>query len=231
MNSLEKKIEALLYICGDKGISAAELMAVLDIAQQQVIESIDNLNNYYQANNSALIILNTANLYKQAIREELYDIGKAYANLEFNDRLSNACLETLAIIAYKQPITRFLVDETRGVSTAHHFNTLLNKNLIKIVGKSEEIGRPNLYGTTPEFLDYLGINDISELPPLNSYDLNHSIDKEALFSEDEDFKTIKNRLLSEENVIQEFNEPDIADIDTIVIKEVEIPHITPSQGE
>lgn len=220
MNKLQA-IEGLLFLSGDKGITIGELIMILNLSEEELTTLIATLTKQYQDNNSALTIIETAKNYKLVTTKDNYEYYQQYANIEYNDRLSTSALETLAIIAYNQPVTRYMVEETRGVMTSHHFKTLLNKDLIKVAGKSDEIGKPNLYATTPEFLDFLGINSLDELPPLSTYSLATN-DDESLFSEDEDFKEIRKRLLSDENYIKEYEEQDFSDIDDIEIKELDL---------
>lgn len=216
-------LEGLLFLSGDKGITTGELIMLLNVSEEEVGSLIDELTNRYAQSNSALTIIETAKNYKIVTTKDNYEVYQQYANMEFNDRLSTSALETLAIIAYNQPVTRFMVEETRGVMTTHHFKTLLNKDLIKVVGKSDEVGKPNLYGTTPEFLDFLGINSLDELPPLNTYILDDNLNQDELFGEEEDFKAIRKRLLSEDNFINDYDEQDFSAIDEIEVKDVIIP--------
>lgn len=222
MNKLQA-IEGLLFLSGEKGITSGELIMLLNISEDEVNQLVEELKCKYEETYSALTIIETAKNYKFVTTKDNYEIYQQYANMEFTDRLSTSALETLAIIAYNQPVTRFMVEETRGVMTSHHFKTLLNKDLIKVVGKSDEIGKPNLYGTTPEFLDFLGINNLDELPPLNTYVLDDKLTQDELFGEEEDFKAIRKRLLSEDNFINEYEEQDFSAIDDIEVKDVIIP--------
>ncbi len=95
------------------------------------------------------------------------DYIEKYLGLEATSRLSRAALETLAIIAYQQPVTRPAVDSVRGVNSDGVIKSLLSKGLLQEVGRSEGPGRPILFGTTPEFLQHFGLNSLSELPPLD----------------------------------------------------------------
>ena len=222
MNKLQA-IEGLLFLSGEKGITSGELIMLLNISEDEVNQLVEELKRKYEETYSALTIIETAKNYKIVTTKDNYEIYQQYANMEFTDRLSTSALETLAIIAYNQPVTRFMVEETRGVMTSHHFKTLLNKDLIKVVGKSDEIGKPNLYGTTPEFLDFLGINNLDELPPLNTYVLDDKLIQDELFGEEEDFKAIRKRLLNEDNFINEYEEQDFSAIDDIEVNDVIIP--------
>ncbi|OGW22302.1 MAG: SMC-Scp complex subunit ScpB [Nitrospirae bacterium GWA2_46_11] len=94
---------------------------------------------------------------------------KKFKNINQTNKLSSPALETLAITAYKQPITKLEIDQLRGVNSDGAVKSLLDKRLIKIVGKKETPGRPFLYGTTKEFLQYFGLKNLSDLPPINDF--------------------------------------------------------------
>lgn len=220
----KQALEGLLFLSGEKGISLAELILYLELGSEEIIKMIDDLEKKYEADDSAIKLLKTAQNYKLVTKTDCYDIYKRYANNEFNDRLSNSALETLAIIAYNQPVTRYYVDEIRGVSTSHHFKTLINKELISVVGKSEEIGKPNLYGTTSKFLDYLGINDLNELTPLENFELKQ--ESFALFKEEIDVKELRKHLLDDSNILKK-----VEDIEFDELDEIEIPEIKYLQKE
>ncbi len=223
MNNKVQAMEGLLFLSGDKGITIGELIMILNLSEDEIVKGIESLKQRYLDTNSAITIIETAKNYKLVTTKDNYEYYQQYANMEHNDRLSTSALETLAIIAYNQPVTRFMVEETRGVMTSHHFKTLINRDLIKVVGKSDEVGKPNLYGTTSEFLDFLGINSLEELPPLSSFSIDTSIDSSDLFSDEDDFKVIRKRLLSDDNFIKEMEEHDFSEIDSIEVNDLIIP--------
>ncbi len=141
----------------DKDTSEIELYSLVE-------SSIDELNEFYAANGIAFRIIKIARGYQFATRPE-FSRYVGFMNTERRKkRLSQAALETLAIIAYKQPITKPEIEKIRGVNADYILSTLLEKNLICIKGRADTVGRPLLYGTTDEFLKYFGIGDISELP-------------------------------------------------------------------
>lgn len=130
----------------------------------QVENAIEELNQFYEKNGVAFRIIKIAKGYQFATRPE-FSRYVGFMNTERRQkRLSQAALETLAIIAYKQPITKPEIERIRGVNADYILSTLLEKNLICIKGRAETVGRPLLYGTTDEFLKYFGIGDISDLP-------------------------------------------------------------------
>lgn len=126
MNKLQA-IEGLLFLSGEKGITSGELIMLLNISEEEVNQLVEELKRKYEETNSALTIIETAKNYKIVTTKDNYEIYQQYANMEFTDRLSTSALETLAIIAYNQPVTRFMVEETRGVMTSHHLKHYLIK--------------------------------------------------------------------------------------------------------
>ncbi len=199
-------IEGLLFLSGDKGMTLGELVTYANIDPLSVEKIIDELREKYREDEkSSLTICYTAQSYKLATKEKYADKFKMYANSEFNDSIPKSSLETLAIICYNQPLTKFDIEQIKGVSPSHTVSVLLEKKLIQVVGRSNEIGRPKLYAITDIALDYLGINTTDELPPLNEYKFTEDSASDELFSSEIDFKQIRKRLLSdiefEENVL------------------------------
>lgn len=166
----EKKLvgvlEGLLFVAGDEGISIVELSETLELSQTDVLELIENLKKEYENPNRGLQIRILANRYKLTSKREHGEFFKKLVESPSNSSLSQAALETLAIVAYQQPITRTEIEDIRGVKTEKPIQTLVSKYLIKEVGRAEGTGRAILYGTTSEFLDYFGLKNIKELPPL-----------------------------------------------------------------
>ncbi|ODG93624.1 MULTISPECIES: SMC-Scp complex subunit ScpB [Bacillaceae] len=166
----EKKLvgvlEGLLFVAGDEGISIVELSETLELSQTEVLELIESLKEEYENPNRGLQIRILANRYKLTSKREHGEFFKKLVESPSNSSLSQAALETLAIVAYQQPITRTEIEDIRGVKTEKPIQTLVSKYLIKEVGRAEGTGRAILYGTTSEFLDYFGLKNIKELPPL-----------------------------------------------------------------
>jgi segregation and condensation protein B len=170
-NIYNSVIEALIF-SSDDSLSPEEIIRAIksidgeeiEISKEDVDATVDQLNKKYEADNSAFRILRIANGYLHATTE-LYAKYVGYLSSErAKRRLSQAALETLAIIAYKQPITKPELETIRGVNSDYILTTLLEKNLIAIKGRAESVGRPLLYGTTDEFLKYFGLNNLSDLP-------------------------------------------------------------------
>jgi len=159
-------LEGLLFVAGDEGISIVELSETLELSQTDVLELIESLKKEYENPNRGLQIRILANRYKLTSKREHGEFFKKLVESPSNSSLSQAALETLAIVAYQQPITRTEIEDIRGVKTEKPIQTLVSKYLIKEVGRAEGTGRAILYGTTSEFLDYFGLKNIKELPPL-----------------------------------------------------------------
>ncbi|NWG27748.1 MAG: SMC-Scp complex subunit ScpB [Ignavibacteriaceae bacterium] len=164
-------IEALIF-SSDDSLSAEEIIRAIksidgediELTKEEVENFVDSLNQKYSDNGHAFRILRIANGYLYATSEIFAKYVGFLSSERSRRRLSQAALETLSIIAYKQPITKPELESIRGVNSDYILATLLEKNLITIKGRAETVGRPLLYGTTDEFLKYFGLNDLSDLP-------------------------------------------------------------------
>ncbi|MGG4267965.1 SMC-Scp complex subunit ScpB [Peribacillus simplex] len=159
-------LEALLFAAGDEGLSVKQIASVLEITEYQARDIAESLKEEYISDVRGIQVIEIAGVYQMTTKKAHSDYLKRLVETSSTQGLSQAALETLAIIAYKQPITRAEIDEIRGVKTERPIHTLVTKVLIKEVGRAEGSGRAYLYGTTKEFLDYFGLNSIDELPPL-----------------------------------------------------------------
>ncbi|WP_226677072.1 SMC-Scp complex subunit ScpB [Mesobacillus jeotgali] len=160
-------LESLLFAAGDEGLSLKQITSVLEVDEIQANEIVTELQQDYASDeNRGITIVQLAGVYQLATKKEHADYLKKLVESPGTAHLSQAALETLAIVAYKQPITRAEIEEIRGVKTERPLHTLSSRALIKEVGRAEGTGRAILYGTTKEFLDYFGLKNISELPPL-----------------------------------------------------------------
>lgn len=161
------QIEALLYVAGDEGLSL-EVLSELTLTNIHDLRlRIEELTEYYEKNQErGLTLIETANTYQLVTKKEYAEIIKEYAQSPYSQTLSRALLETLAIIAYKQPITRIEIEEIRGVQVTGNLRKLRARQLIKELGHLDQPGNPILYGTTDFFLDYFGINHLDDLPDL-----------------------------------------------------------------
>ncbi|MCM3566738.1 SMC-Scp complex subunit ScpB [Neobacillus mesonae] len=160
-------LESLLFAAGDEGLTLKQIVEVLQVNEPEANEIIEELKQEYAKNdNRGLVLIQLAGTYQLATKKENADYLKKLVDSPNTSALSQAALETLAIVAYKQPITRAEIEEIRGVKTERPLHTLMAKALIKEAGRAEGTGRAYLYGTTKEFLDYFGLKSLEELPKL-----------------------------------------------------------------
>lgn len=173
-------LEGLLFAAGDEGLSIKQLTSVLEIDEATVLSIIEDLKEEYQKKERGIDLVEVAGVYQLTTKKEHAPYLKRLMETPMNQSLSQAALETLAIIAYKQPITRIEIEEIRGVKSERSIRTLLAKGLIQEVGREEGVGRAILYGTTKEFLEYFGLKTIEELPSLTEIENEeHFIQEEA----------------------------------------------------
>lgn len=160
-------LESILFAAGDEGLSLLQIATVLETDEKTARNIVEELKaDYSNDANRGIFIVELAGSIQLATKKEHSEYLKKLVETPGNAVLSQAALETLAIIAYKQPITRVEIEEIRGVKTERPLHTLAAKALIKEVGRAEGTGRAYLYGTTKEFLDYFGLKSIDELPEL-----------------------------------------------------------------
>ncbi|WP_275677174.1 SMC-Scp complex subunit ScpB [Neobacillus drentensis] len=160
-------LESLLFAAGDEGLSLKQLVEVLEVNELHASEMIEDLRQEYDRDEKrGIMIVQMAGTFQLATKKENAAYLKKLVDSPNTSALSQAALETLAIIAYKQPITRAEIEDIRGVKTERPLHTLMAKALIKEVGRAEGTGRAILYGTTKEFLDYFGLKNLKELPQL-----------------------------------------------------------------
>jgi segregation and condensation protein B len=170
-NTYISVIEALIF-ASDDSLPADEIIRAIkaidgddvEINKEEIDTTVDQLNKIYEDNNSSFRIIRIANGYLYATVDGFAKYVGYLSSERAKRRLSQAALETLSIIAYKQPVTKPELESIRGVNSDYILTTLLEKNLITIKGRAESVGRPLLYGTTDEFLKYFGLNNISDLP-------------------------------------------------------------------
>ncbi|WP_121611955.1 SMC-Scp complex subunit ScpB [Mesobacillus foraminis] len=173
-------LESLLFAAGDEGLSLKQIAGVLEMEESEAQELVSALQKDYEDDeNRGLVLLLIAGVYQLATKKAHAEYLKRLVESPGTSHLSQAALETLAIIAYKQPITRVEIEEIRGVKTERPIQTLSARALIKEVGRAEGTGRAFLYGTTKEFLDYFGLQSIDELPPLPEKIEDENTDEEA----------------------------------------------------
>ena len=161
----ESVIEAILF-ASDEPLSADRLVNIAEFngGVKQVKKCIETLNEQYQQSGRAFRIEEIAGGFQMMTLPEYNNWLKNLLRQRADNKLSPAALETLAIIAYKQPIIRADIESIRGVACGEMVRSLMYKGLVKIVGKAEVLGRPLLYGTTKKFLEVFGLNDLKDLP-------------------------------------------------------------------
>jgi segregation and condensation protein B len=178
-------LESLLFAAGDEGLSLKQLSEVLEVDELTASQLIADLKEAYEQDEKrGIMIVQLAGTFQLATKKENAAYLKKLVDSPNTATLSQAALETLAIIAYRQPITRAEIEEIRGVKTERPLSTLMSKMLIKEVGRAEGTGRAYLYGTTKEFLDYFGLKSLEELPELpNKVDEEYVQEEADLFFE------------------------------------------------
>ena len=165
-HELTAVIEALLFIYGDP-IPLKKMAEVLEgIDPDRIRTAMERLMKGYESAGRGLQIVEIAGGYQIMTRAECAPWVRSLEKIKTASRLSRSALDALAIVTYKQPVTRGEIDAVRGVDSAYILKTLLERRIIKILGRREGLGRPLLYGTTQDFLKYFGLKDLSELPAL-----------------------------------------------------------------
>lgn len=169
---LKGVIEGILFVVGDEGITLKKLNEIMEISEDEIKNNLKLLQKDYEKDDRGIRISFLGNAFKLTTKS----IHKEYYERLIIDRgtqtLSTAMLEVLAIIAYNEPVTRLKVDELRGVNSSQIIRKLVSRNFIKECGKERTLGRPNLYKTTNEFLDYFGLSTKADLPTLEEIKAN-----------------------------------------------------------
>ena len=179
-------LEGLLFVAGDDGISLEEASYILELERSAVRQLLDELQKRLEDENSGLELLLTASNYKLVTKASLKSYIEKYAVSPYSSQLSQASLETLAIIAYKQPVTRVDIESIRGVQSSGSIQKLLLRDLIEEAGRLETPGRPKLYKTTAYFMDYFGLESLDALPDASDlFDLD-SEEANQLFRDNHD---------------------------------------------
>lgn len=160
-------IEGLLFISGDEGITLSDLAKLTGFMRPAVSTLLERLKQRYEHDSDcALVLLRSGNTYRLATKSQLAPVIKHYFEVPLTVPLTNALLEVLAIVAYKQPITRVEIDAIRGVQSSGSLQKLIVRGLVTTSGRLDAPGRPFQYATTTAFLDYFGLSSLKELPPL-----------------------------------------------------------------
>lgn len=173
-------IEGMIFLAGDEGVDARDICNVLELTKKEVYEFLDELMDMYSHREvSGIDIINYGGVFKMVTRAKHTIYYQKMVQQEAK-RLSQAALETLAIIAYYQPITRVRIEEIRGVGCEAMIRKLIAKALIKDVGREETPGRPILYGVTDEFMDAFALTSLDELPKLK--EITSDFDEDNIFN-------------------------------------------------
>ena len=168
--NLKAVLEGLLFVVGEEGLSLNQITELLEISDDELKKIVGELSVDYSDSNRGIVLKVLGNKLKLTTKEEHKEYYEKLIEIQ-DTELSQAALETLAIIAYNEPVTRIKVDELRGISSSHMIKKLLSRDLIEERGRSEAPGRPILYGVTDQFLDYFGLSNISELPKLEEVEI------------------------------------------------------------
>lgn len=167
-------IEGLLFLSGEDGLTLEEISNITEKDCDEIKNNIKELYKDYESNDRGIQIEFLGNHFKLTTKSEHKEYYKKLVTEEENSLLGQSSLETLAIIAYNNPITRIDIDNIRGVNSSYVVRKLLLKGLIEEVGRSDSPGRPRLYGVTSKFLDYFGLGSIDELPKIENNDIEDS---------------------------------------------------------
>lgn len=161
-----QQCEALIYMSGDEGVDVSTLAMLLMCATQDIESAITSLNERYLEHLSAFKIIETAQKYKMVTVSEVHEIIAQHLHMKATATLSNSALETLAIIAYRQPCTKSIIEQLRGVNVDMIVRKLLALDLIQEAGRENTPGRPILYEVTSHFLDVFHLSSLDSLPTL-----------------------------------------------------------------
>ncbi|MEN1969115.1 SMC-Scp complex subunit ScpB [Lentibacillus sp. N15] len=166
MSELKAIVEGLLFASGDDGITVKQLAHILEVDPTTIEHILEELTYEYENTDRGIMIMRSHQLFHLTTKPEHSEYFKKLLETPQSSRMSQAALETLAIIAYRQPITRTEIEDIRGVKSDRPVQTLLSRSLIEEVGRRDGVGRPILFGTSKDFLTYFGLTSLDELPPL-----------------------------------------------------------------
>ncbi|NUU75782.1 SMC-Scp complex subunit ScpB [Paenibacillus xylanilyticus] len=176
---LKSIIEGLLFLSGEEGLSIKQIAEIVDQRVELVSDAVEEMIADFVNQGRGVQILKIAGVVQLGTLPEHAAYFEKLAYSPARTSLSQAALETLAIVAYRQPITRVEIEEIRGVKSERAIHTLVNKDLIEEVGRAEAIGRPILYGTTKSFLDYFGLSSLKDLPEPGLFEDSENLEEET----------------------------------------------------
>ncbi|XP_023226478.1 uncharacterized protein LOC111627142 [Centruroides sculpturatus] len=171
-------LSALIYLAGEKGVTAEQVKQVYDLPIAQARKVCQSFCDWFNALNLGIEVQSFNDVYRLVTRPEHFEKISQLVTHEKKQKLSQAALETVGIIAYRQPVTRSQINEIRGIASEAVVNTLLTKGLIEEQGISPKPGNPILYGITEKFYTYFQINSLQELPDLAEFDYSEGVDNE-----------------------------------------------------
>jgi segregation and condensation protein B len=166
-NQLAGQVESLLFVAGDDGLTAKQLAELTGTDKEAVERALAQIAEACRQEGRGLQVVELAGTFRLATKQQHADAIRRLLENPTTQALTQASLEVLAIIAYRQPITRVEVEEIRGVKSERPIQTLVSRGLVKEAGRAEGTGRAILYGTTDTFLDHFGLASLKDLPPLN----------------------------------------------------------------
>lgn len=192
MENLHRYIEAMIF-AHDQATSIKEIKESLEkihnwiLSEPEIYEKINELIEKYKSEAYSFEIVEIAGGYQFMSKPEYHELIAQFLNIKSKKKLSSAALETLSIIAYKQPVIKSEIEQIRGVSCDYTIHKLLEKELIVIKGRADGPGKPLLYGISPQFMDYFGINSSKELPKLKEIEQSeeNEIGEKADIEDDE----------------------------------------------
>ncbi|QDP40510.1 SMC-Scp complex subunit ScpB [Radiobacillus deserti] len=172
-------VEGLLFATGDEGLSIKQIASILELDIKTIEHIVEELQFDYEHTDRGITLLESNKVYHLTTKPEHAIYYQRLLESPHVSKLSQAALETLAIIAYQQPITRTEIEEIRGVKSDRPVQTLVSRSLIEEKGRKEGVGRPIMYGTSKDFLTYFGLKSIEELPPLPEEVTDIDVEQEA----------------------------------------------------
>lgn len=181
MTTLSSKIEALLFVAGDDGLTMSQLQFLTEAEEREISASVERLTHKYSDAENGIMLKQLAGVYQLVTKPQMAETIQKLVENPTPQALSQASLEVLAIVAYKQPITRLEIEDLRGVKSEKPLHTLAAKGLIQETGRADGAGRAILYGTTVEFLDYFGLKDLDGLPALPEEEEDNPEEETDLF--------------------------------------------------
>jgi len=176
---LKSIIEGLLFVAGDEGLEVKQIAEIVEVDPSVVADVLYDLKADFSREGRGIQIVEIAGAFQLTTLPDHAPYFERLAYSPSRATLSQAALETLSIVAYRQPITRVEIDEIRGVKSDRAIQTLVSKDLIVETGRAEAIGRPILYGTTKSFLDYFGLSSLKELPDSSAFESSDGLEEET----------------------------------------------------